>query len=174
MSDQDFSLSESLSLSKDEGKRRVSPTPRTESPEEKLDEIGEEEPNKTTKDTNEPSVKSSAALGELPSEIADLFATGAHFGHHKSRVHPSMFPFIFGVRSAVHIIDVQQAVEKLAEAASFLNKMAAAGKLVLFVGTKFPVRKIVRDAAQACGMPYMIERWAGGTLTNWKTLSFRI
>lgn len=111
------------------------------------------------------------ALKNIPEAQAEFLRAGAHFGHQKSRVHPSMFPFIFGVRNGVHIIDVEKTVEKVAEATNFLRTIAAAGKQVLFVGTKLPVRDLVRKAAEESGMPYMIERWPGGVLTNWKTFT---
>lgn len=111
------------------------------------------------------------ALKNIPEAQAEFLRAGAHFGHQKSRVHPSMFPFIFGVRNGVHIIDVEKTVEKIAEASDFLRGIAAAGKQILFVGTKLPVRDLVRKAADESGMPYMIERWPGGVLTNWKTFT---
>ena len=111
------------------------------------------------------------ALKNIPESQAEFLRAGAHFGHQKSRVHPSMFPFIFGVRNGVHIIDVEKTVAKVTEATEFLRTIAAAGKQVLFVGTKLPVRDLVRHAAEESGMPHMIERWPGGVLTNWKTFT---
>lgn len=108
---------------------------------------------------------------KIPKEYADLFAVGAHFGHEKARVHPSMFPFIFGVRNGVHIINVEKTVEKIKEAATFLEEQAKLGKSVLFVGTKLSMREPVKAAAIKSGMYYMVERWPGGVLTNWKTFS---
>ncbi|MBI2462626.1 MAG: 30S ribosomal protein S2 [Candidatus Spechtbacteria bacterium] len=107
-------------------------------------------------------------------EIANLFARGAHFGHQKSYVHPSMMPYIVGVRNNVHIIDVQQTLDKLEVARNFLSTQATQGKIILFVGTKLPVRGLVKKYAEEAGMPYIIERWAGGILTNWKTISLRV
>lgn len=115
--------------------------------------------------------KEDETLQDIPKEYSDLFEVGAHFGHQKARVHPSMFPFIFGIRNGVHIIDIEKTVEKLNEAVIFLTKQASMGKNVLFVGTKVPVKDLVRDAAEKSGMYYMIERWPGGVLTNWKTFS---
>ena len=111
---------------------------------------------------------------EISAEVQELLERGAHFGHKKSKLHPSMLPFITGVRNTVHIIDVQKTWEMMQRAAQFLQDQAALGKTVLFVGTKPSMRTIVQEHAVKCGVPYVVERWAGGTLTNWKTISLRI
>lgn len=110
----------------------------------------------------------------LPESMEELLKKGVQFGHAKRYVHPSMFPFIASIRNDVHIIDVEKTAEFLKYAKDFVEQKAADGRLILFVGTKAPLREIVRKAALEAGMPYLVEHWAGGTLTNWKTISLRI
>lgn len=102
--------------------------------------------------------------------LQELLEAGIHFGHHPSRWNPSMAPYIFGTRGRVHIIDLQQTLAALEKACSFLQGAAAAGKVVLFVGTKRQARPIVKQEAERCGMPYVTTRWLGGTLTNFPTI----
>lgn len=111
---------------------------------------------------------------EISPEVQELLERGAHFGHKKSKLHPSMLPFITGVRNAIHIIDVQKTWEMLRHARQFLQDQAAEGKTVLYIGTKPSMRTIVQEYAEKCGVPYVVQRWAGGTLTNWKTISLRL
>jgi len=89
-----------------------------------------------------------------------------HFGHKTSRWHPKMAPFIFGARSDVHIIDLEKTQTMMQDALEFLKGVAARGGLVLFVGSKSQAKSIVRKYAEQVGMPYVTERWLGGTLTN--------
>jgi len=102
--------------------------------------------------------------------LQELLEAGAHFGHHQSRWNPSMAPYIFGARSRVHIIDLQQTLVGLEKASAVLREAAAAGKTILFVGTKRQARAIVKQEAERCGMPYVTTRWLGGTLTNFPTI----
>lgn len=106
---------------------------------------------------------------KLPT-LKDLLEAGAHFGHDPSRWNPKMAPYIFGVRSGVHIIDLEQTVAALEQAAVFARDVAARGGTLLFVGTKRQARSIVRAEAGRCGMPYVTTRWLGGTLTNFPTI----
>ncbi|MBI4708706.1 MAG: 30S ribosomal protein S2 [Candidatus Portnoybacteria bacterium] len=110
---------------------------------------------------------------KLPS-VEELVGAGAHFGHRTSRWNPKMKPYIFGVRHAVHIIDADKSLAKLEEAVNFISEIASKGGTILFVGTKPTVKKIIQEGAQNCGMPYVIGRWLGGTLTNFKTIGKRI
>ena len=102
-------------------------------------------------------------------DIKKLLEAGAHFGHKTSRWHPKMAPFIFGKRNGTHIIDLAQTVERLDSALDFLAQTTAAGKQVLLVGTKRQSQDVVKQLAEATGMPYVTERWLGGMLTNWNT-----
>ncbi len=96
-----------------------------------------------------------------------MLKAGMHFGHSAGRWHPKMGPFIFGERGGVHIIDLEKSQDLLARALEQVKLIASRGGVVLFVGTKTQAQSIVKKYAEACGMPYVIERWLGGTLTNY-------
>ncbi len=106
--------------------------------------------------------------------MKQLLETGVHFGHRTQRWHPKMAPYIFTERNNVHIIDLQQTVKALEQAYAFIRQTVAQGEKVLFVGTKRQAQETVRREATRCGMPYVSQRWLGGTLTNWQTISARI
>ena len=103
--------------------------------------------------------------------IRDLLEAGVHFGHQTRRWNPKMRPYIFGARNGVHIIDLQKTVKLLADAINFLSRTAAQGDVVLFVGTKPQAQLVVEEEAKRVRMPYVTNRWLGGTLTNIVTLS---
>ncbi len=109
-------------------------------------------------------------MPQIP-EPLELLKAGVHFGHQRSRWHPKMAPFLFGVRNGVHVIDMEITQKKLAEALAFLNQASAEGKVILFVGTKDQAKEIVSRYATECGMPYVSERWLGGLLTNYTTIN---
>ena len=98
--------------------------------------------------------------------LKELLEAGAHFGHHVSRWHPKMAPHIFGNRSGIHIINIEETQKHLATALEFLKGIAERGGTVLFVGTKQQAQGLVKQYATEVGMPYVSERWLGGTLTN--------
>lgn len=100
-------------------------------------------------------------------ELKDMLEAGMHFGHQKSHWHPKMKKFIFGERSQVHIIDLEKTQTELSTALDFVKSVASRGGIVLFVGTKKQAQPLVKAAAEVCGMPYVTERWLGGTLTNY-------
>lgn len=102
--------------------------------------------------------------------LTELLEAGAHFGHQASRWHPKMADFIFGERGGVHVINLEKTQEKLEEALTFLRDVASRGGTVLFIGTKSQAKPYVKAAAEACGMPFVTERWLGGTLTNFKQI----
>ena len=101
----------------------------------------------------------------IPS-ILEMLQAGVHFGHQKSRWHPKMERFIFTERNGVHIIDLEKTQAQLESVLADVKKMASEGKQILFVSTKPQARQIVKDAAEACGMPFLVDRWLGGFLTN--------
>lgn len=107
-------------------------------------------------------------------DIKELLAAGVHFGHKTSRWHPKMAPYIHSKREGTHIIDLTKTVDALEEALAFLNKTAAQGKQILLVGTKRQAHDIIKTAAQETGMPFVVERWLGGMLTNWNTIGGRV
>ena len=103
-----------------------------------------------------------------------LLEAGVHFGHRTSSWNPKMRPFIYGRRNKIHIIDIKETVRGLLRARQYLGRVASKGGLILFVGTKRQAAEPVRDAAESCGMPYVTERWLGGTLTNFRTIRNRL
>ena len=106
--------------------------------------------------------------------IKELLEAGVHFGHQTRRWNPRMRRFIFGERGGIHIIDLQKTDVLLNQARDFASGIAARGGSVLFVGTKKQARDAVRETASAAGMPYIDQRWLGGLLTNFGTISGRI
>jgi small subunit ribosomal protein S2 len=100
----------------------------------------------------------------------DLLDAGVHFGHLTSKWNPNMAPFIFMERNGIHIIDLNKTLLQLQEAAHALRAIASAGKRVLFVATKKQAKGVVEQEAKRLGMPYITERWLGGTLTNFATI----
>src|SRR3954451_16266168 len=114
--------------------------------------------------------------GSLMSEpgIKELLEAGLHFGHQTRRWDPRMRPYIYGERDGIHIIDLLQTEHLLAEARRFAADIASKGGTVLFVGTKKQARDAIKEWADRCDMPYVNQRWLGGLLTNFHTMSARI
>lgn len=103
-----------------------------------------------------------------------LLESGVHFGHRTNRWHPQMRPYIFTERNGIHIIDLQQTVKAINETYNLVSQTVANGGEILFVGTKRQAQQTIAKEAERCGMPYVNERWLGGSLTNWSTISLRI
>ena len=99
-----------------------------------------------------------------------LLQAGCHFGHLKRKWNPAMSQYIYTERNGIHIIDLHKTVVKLDEAADALKQIAKSGKKILFVATKKQTKEIIAEKAQSVGMPYVIERWPGGMLTNFPTI----
>ena len=102
--------------------------------------------------------------------VKDLLDAGVHFGHQTKRWNPRSKPFVFDHRQGVSIIDLDKTHEALAKACAFLEETVASGGNVLFVGTKRQAKEIVREAATSTNMPFCVDRWLGGTLTNYETV----
>jgi small subunit ribosomal protein S2 len=107
-------------------------------------------------------------------DIKALYEAGVHFGHKTSRWHPKMAPYIHSKRQESHIIDLVKTAEGLEQACDFLSKTSAAGKPILFVGTKRQAKDIVKDIAEKLEQPYVSERWIGGMLTNVETMTTQL
>jgi small subunit ribosomal protein S2 len=107
-------------------------------------------------------------------DVKDLIESGVHFGHRASRWNPKMRQFIYGKRNLIHIIDLRETVRGLLRAYRFLAQVAGRGSLVLFVGTKRQAKEAIEREAARCHMPYVSERWLGGTLTNYRTIRERL
>ncbi len=116
-----------------------------------------------------PQAENPQASGHRAS-IEELLKAGTHFGHLTSRWNPKMKPFIFMERNNIHIIDLMQTQVLLDQAADAAARYARQGRRILFVGTKKQARDIVRKYAESCDSPYIVERWLGGTLTNFQTI----
>ena len=106
--------------------------------------------------------------------VRNLINAGVHFGHRTSRWNPKMAPYIFGKRNLIHIIDIRETVKGILRSSRFLANVVAQGQDVLFVGTKRQARVSVKEVAARTNMHYVIERWLGGTLTNFRTIRSRL
>ena len=107
-------------------------------------------------------------------QMKELLEAGVHFGHRVKRWHPKMRSYIFTERNGIHIIDIQQTVQRLEKATELIREDISGGGMLLFVGTKKQAKENLAEAAVRCGMPYVNERWLGGTLTNFRTIRQRI
>jgi small subunit ribosomal protein S2 len=106
--------------------------------------------------------------------MRELLEAGVHFGHQTRRWDPKMRRFIFGERGGIYIINLEQTLQLLEEAAAFARNLAERGGTMLFVGTKKQAQDSIENHAKRVGMPYVNHRWLGGLLTNWRTISSRI
>ncbi|RXE71619.1 30S ribosomal protein S2 [Muribaculaceae bacterium Isolate-002 (NCI)] len=106
----------------------------------------------------------------MSATFEQLLEAGCHFGHLKRKWNPAMAPYIFMERNGIHIIDLYKTAAKLDEAAAALKSIAKSGKKILFVATKKQAKQVIAEKAQSVGMPYVIERWPGGMLTNFPTI----
>ena len=116
-----------------------------------------------------------AARGlNMSSTVKDLIDAGIHFGQRRSNWNPKMGPYIYGVRNKIHIIDLRTTIRGLLQAKKFVRQVVLDGKDVVFVGTKRQARAAIEKYAVDVGMPWVIERWLGGTLTNFRTIRERL
>ncbi|HEX9608813.1 MAG TPA: 30S ribosomal protein S2 [Candidatus Paceibacterota bacterium] len=106
--------------------------------------------------------------------IEKLFSVGAHFGYTRTRRHPSIAPFIFGIKNRVELFDLEQTSELLERAKQFVYELGQHKKVILFVSGKHELRTIVKNAAESIGMPYVAGRWIGGTFTNFTEIKKRL
>jgi small subunit ribosomal protein S2 len=107
-------------------------------------------------------------------DVKVLLEAGVHYGHRASRWNPKMRPYIYGKRNLIHIIDLRETVRGLLRAYKYLSQIVSRGGLVMFVGTKRQAKEIVEREAGRSGMPFVSERWLGGTLTNYRTIRNRL
>ncbi len=106
--------------------------------------------------------------------VEEMFKNGAHYGYSKSRRHPSTTPYIFATKNGVDIINIEKSYELFEKAIEEVTRLASTGKVILFVGTKAEARQQIIETALALGMPYVGERWVGGSLTNFPEIKKRI
>ncbi|MFA7654240.1 MAG: 30S ribosomal protein S2 [Candidatus Magasanikbacteria bacterium] len=110
---------------------------------------------------------------KMPS-LLEMLTAGVHFGHQTSRWHPKMSQYLFGSRNGVHVINLEKTQEELQKSLDYVKTLASQGKVILFVGTKKQAKVLIQTAADACGMPYITERWIGGLLTNFPEVRTRL
>jgi len=106
--------------------------------------------------------------------VKQLIEAGVHFGHRASRWNPKMRPYIYARQNLIHIVDVRETIRGLLRAKKYLKQVSAAGSLILFVGTKRQAAETIDREASRCGMPFVGDRWLGGTLTNFRTIRNRL
>ena len=106
--------------------------------------------------------------------VKDMLDSGVHFGHRTSRWNPKMRPYIYGRRNLIHIIDIKETVRGILRGSRYLQKVAESGSLILFGGTKRQAAEPIQETAEKAKMPYVSERWLGGTLTNFRTVRSRL
>lgn len=132
------------------------------------------EKEKNEQEKQENLVSSNEISSGAKIDMMEMLRAGVHFGHKKSKWNPKMESYVYAIRDNVHIINLQATVEKLQEALKFIKDIVQKGGIVLFVGTRRQAKAPVKSAAEKCGMPYVIERWIGGTFTNFKVILGRI
>ncbi len=114
------------------------------------------------------------AKGEIKLNVDEMSASGVQFGHRVSKLHPKMKVFVSGIKNNVHVFDLEKTSKEFERALNFIAKTASDGKSIIFVGTKIQLKKIVKEAAEEVGLPYVSERWLGGTFTNFETIQKRV
>ena len=104
----------------------------------------------------------------------EMQTAGLKFGHNVSRLHPKMKDFVSGIKNNVHMIDLEKTAKEFDRALKYISHLASEGKIILLVGTKIQIKEFTKNTAEACQLPYVAERWLGGTLTNFETISKRV
>ena len=103
-----------------------------------------------------------------------MLQAGLSFGHKTSKIHPKMMPYLSGVRNTIHIIDMEKTAEKFQEALRFIQDLISQGGKMVFVGTKIQARESTKNTAVECGQYYVVNRWLGGTFTNFEVMKKRM
>ena len=106
--------------------------------------------------------------------LEEMAKAGLNFGHTVSKLHPKMKQYVSGIKNNVHMIDLEKSAKEFERTLAFIAKTISEGKTILFVGTKVQMKTIVQHVADECGMPYVVERWLGGTFTNFETIFKRV
>jgi len=112
--------------------------------------------------------------GEIKISIDQMQEAGVNFGHKVSKLHPKMKQYVSGIKNNVHTFDLDKTALELQKTLNYISKLVADGKQIIFVGTKIQLKEIVKSSAEECGVPYVTERWLGGTFTNFETISKRV
>jgi small subunit ribosomal protein S2 len=111
---------------------------------------------------------------DIKLNVEEMEKAGVNLGHKVSKLHPKMKDYVSSVKNGVHIFDLEKMSKELAKALAFISKVVSEGKTIVFVGTKVQLKAIIQEAAVDCGIPYVTERWLGGTFTNFETIQKRI
>ena len=106
--------------------------------------------------------------------VEEMEKAGVNLGHKVSKLHPKMKQYVSGIKNNVHIFDLEKTSKELEKALTFVSKIVSEGKTIIFVGTKIQLKAIMQEAAEECGIPYVTERWLGGTFTNFETIQKRV
>lgn len=107
-------------------------------------------------------------------DIEEMARCGLQFGHRASRLHPKMKPYVEGIKNTIHIIDLEKTRENFLKALRFIQELISENKTLLLIGTKIQIKKLVKEIAEECRLPYVNERWLGGTFTNFEVIKKRI
>ena len=129
--------------------------------------------DKNAKDLEEEVVEQTIIEEDNP-QIEELALAGAHLGHRASKLHPRMKPFVVGLRNTIHVIDLTATAKYLSAALVYIAQLQKEGKELMIVGTKPPLRLLVKQIAEELGLPFVIERWIGGTFTNFGVIRLRV
>jgi small subunit ribosomal protein S2 len=111
---------------------------------------------------------------DIKLSVEEMEKAGVNLGHKVSKLHPKMKPYVSGMKNGVHIFDLEKTSKEFTKALTFISKIISEGKTMIFVGTKIQLRAIIKAAAEECGIPYVTERWLGGTFTNFETIQKRV
>jgi len=114
------------------------------------------------------------AQGNIKLNTEEMVKSGVNFGHRVSKLHPRMKQYVSGIKNNVHTFDLDKTSVELQKALEFIKKLVADNKKIIFVGTKIQLRGSIRATAEECGIPYVVERWLGGTFTNFETILKRV
>jgi small subunit ribosomal protein S2 len=111
---------------------------------------------------------------DIKISVEEMTQAGVNFGHKVSKLHPKMRPFVSGIKNNVNTIDLEKTQKELEKALAFVSRIVSEQKTIIFVGTKAQLKALVKQAAEDCGVPYVTERWLGGTFTNFETIQKRV
>lgn len=114
------------------------------------------------------------AKDDISLSVEKMAEAGVNFGHRVSKLHPKMKPYVSGIKNNVHMFDLEKTEKEFQKALKFVSKLVSDQKSILFVGTKIQLKSLVKGAAEECSLPYVTERWLGGTLTNFETIQKRV
>lgn len=115
-----------------------------------------------------------AKIEEVKINVDDMILQGLGVGHSVSRLHPKMKNFVSGIKNNTNIIDLDKTAKEFSKALNFISRLVAENKKIVFVGTKIQMKELVKQSAKDCGVPYVTERWLGGTFTNFETIAKRV